>query len=412
MNRTAASSLLLAALVLGMPARAATPEDIVDNVGAGIWHVQTANVAGEPLRAGSAVVIAPGRLVTSCRVLAQAASFSVRRGKASFAAELEFPDVERDLCQLRAAGFDQPPVPLGRTGELKAGARVYAISNPRGQSDASLGEGLVAELRRGADEQVEGIQTTIPASPAIEGGGLFDARGRLVGIVAAGPADAPPGQASAAPVAWLAELPARGQVALSAHRPGTGAGPHIGTRPRVGRSYEYRLEDRSTRLNQKVVYRVDRIDGDQVLMNQGGRIEKLKGDMVSVSKATGGEFDLAIPPTGWVPAGARRGLAWNLQYRNNLAAFPIEMDLRAQVQEESTQQIAGRDMRVLRVSYEGYTARGNGMPTRVVIPYKATAWYAPEMGRVVRFEARSRGGSGGNAVVIDEAIELTQIRQD
>ena len=75
MNAPALAPLLLAAAVLATGAHAATPEEIVENVSPGLWHVQTLNAAGQPLRGGSAVVIAPGRLVTSCRVLAQAASF-------------------------------------------------------------------------------------------------------------------------------------------------------------------------------------------------------------------------------------------------------------------------------------------------------------------------------------------------
>ena len=44
--------------------------------------------------------------------------------------------------------------------------------------------------------------------------------------------------------------------------------------------------------------------------------------------------------------------------------------------------------------------------------YRATAWYAPELGRVVRFEVRTRGGLGGGSFIIDEVLELVDIRGD
>jgi hypothetical protein len=44
--------------------------------------------------------------------------------------------------------------------------------------------------------------------------------------------------------------------------------------------------------------------------------------------------------------------------------------------------------------------------------YTAHAWYAPDLGRVARFEARSRGGLGGATYRIDEVIELVDLRSE
>jgi hypothetical protein len=56
---------------------------------------------------------------------------------------------------------------------------VFAIGNPRGL-ERTLSEGLVSALRPEAKTNV--IQTTAAISPGSSGGGLFDARSRLVGI--------------------------------------------------------------------------------------------------------------------------------------------------------------------------------------------------------------------------------------
>ena len=44
--------------------------------------------------------------------------------------------------------------------------------------------------------------------------------------------------------------------------------------------------------------------------------------------------------------------------------------------------------------------------------YAATAWYSPELQRVVRFEAKSRGGASTAAFWIDEQLQLVDIRDN
>jgi hypothetical protein len=42
--------------------------------------------------------------------------------------------------------------------------------------------------------------------------------------------------------------------------------------------------------------------------------------------------------------------------------------------------------------------------------YRANVWFSPELGRVVRFEADTRGGAGSIAFQVSEALELVNIR--
>jgi hypothetical protein len=77
-------------------------------------------------------------------------------------------------------GLDAPAVEIGTVGSLRTGQRVYAIGAPQGL-DLTISEGIVSSLR-----EVQGgtvIQTTAPVSKGSSGGGLFDASGRLVGLV-------------------------------------------------------------------------------------------------------------------------------------------------------------------------------------------------------------------------------------
>ena len=95
------------------------------------------------------------------------------------------------------------------------------------------------------------------------------------------------------------------------------------------------------------------------------------------------------------------------KYRNTLTRPPIVMDVEAQAVREETLQLAGQRFRALRVEYRGFTMRGFDSPCGG--PYKATAWYATDLGRLVRFDVRSTGCSIATKFVVDELIELTAI---
>src|SRR5206468_12182712 len=95
-------------------------------------RVQTSDARNQPLSLGSAVVIAPGTLVTNCHVLRKAHSVSVGHENVSYGATLDAPDPERDLCILKVRNFKAPAVQIGDPAALKTGARVYAVGSPRG----------------------------------------------------------------------------------------------------------------------------------------------------------------------------------------------------------------------------------------------------------------------------------------
>lgn len=194
-------------------AHALEADKIFDKLSPSVWVVNTFDAQERRLGQGSAVVIGPERLVTNCHVLEKASSVMVRRGNMAFGARLEYPDVDRDLCQLKVAEFAAPAVELAPVGSLKVGQRVYALGSPRGL-ELSLSDGLVSGLRRSEDGSLELIQTTAPISPGSSGGGLFDGSGRLIGITTSGKRDAQ-NLNFAVPASWIAELPERGKAALA-----------------------------------------------------------------------------------------------------------------------------------------------------------------------------------------------------
>lgn len=413
MNARAWKLGLLAALgaaTAGSACAAETPlsaEQLFERVAPSVWMVETFDAQNRPLAAGSGVVVAPGRVVTNCHVLARARRVALTRENVSYGATLEHPDPERDLCQLKVANFTAPAVAIAGVESLKIGSRVYAIGNPRG-FEQTISDGLLSGVRRSEDGSFTALQITVPISRGSSGGGLFDARGRLIGITTFSIRDAQ-NVNFALPAAWIHELPQRGQAALKKGSEGRTAGA-TESASLAARVFEYRLTDRLTGVSRTVTYRLDRVDGDRLIFNQGSRIEKSGGEVVSLGSALAGEYDQAMPPGGWVSQNTAEGASWRRKYETTLGGDRIAMDLEARAAGESTMRFKERELRILRVDFRGYTVRGTSGNREG--PYRATAWYAPELGRVVRFEVRTRGGLGGGLYIIDEMLELVDMRAE
>jgi len=94
-----------------------------------------------------------------------------------------------DIAVLRiGVGFKRPPpVPIGTSGDLKVGQKVFAIGNPFGL-DWTLTCGIVSALDRSLAGERGGpaiehlIQTDAAINPGNSGGPLLDSAGRLIGI--------------------------------------------------------------------------------------------------------------------------------------------------------------------------------------------------------------------------------------
>lgn len=178
-----------------------------------VWVVTTYNEQEQRLAQGSAVVVAKERLVTNCHVLAKAKSVIVKRANVAHGAKLEHVDVERDLCQLKAAEMSAPAVEVAPVDSLRVGQKVYALGNPRGL-ELSLSDGLISAMRKSPESQLEMIQTTARISPGSSGGGLFDTSGRLIGITTMMRRDSQ-NLNFAIPAAWIGELPERSRELLA-----------------------------------------------------------------------------------------------------------------------------------------------------------------------------------------------------
>jgi S1-C subfamily serine protease len=148
------------------------------------------NVMRVPQGTGSGFVWdEQGRVVTNYHVIRGAQEALVRLGdQRSFSARLvgASPDHDIAVLQIDVPTDLPPPIPIGRSAELRVGQSVLAIGNPFGL-DHTLTTGIVSALNRTVDNESGGvidnvIQTDAAINPGNSGGPLIDSAGRLIGI--------------------------------------------------------------------------------------------------------------------------------------------------------------------------------------------------------------------------------------
>ena len=159
---------------------ARSAEDLFADLARSTARITVYDISGRAVGLGSGVVIAPGTVITNCHVAMAGGSLNVKVGAEQFPASVEIADEEYDLCRLSVSGLSAPPVTIGSATTLKTGQKVYAIGSPQGL-ELTISDGIVSGMRDLPQGRV--IQTTAPISPGSSGGPLFDAYGRLVGIM-------------------------------------------------------------------------------------------------------------------------------------------------------------------------------------------------------------------------------------
>ena len=152
---------------------------------------------------GSGVALPNGTIVTNCHVTQRAKKVQFLDGSRDQQASRQASDLSHDLCALSFPGVNRPPASIGSSRDLKVGDAVYAVGF-NGGGVLSFQRGEVAELFEHDGGMV--IRTTAAFTHGASGGGLFDADGKLVGILTF--YRVAPGETSyfAVPVEWLEAL--------------------------------------------------------------------------------------------------------------------------------------------------------------------------------------------------------------
>lgn len=144
--------------------------------------------------AGSGVIIGTTSsgndvyVVTNNHVIEGADTITVRLANGNeYKAELRGTDATSDIAVLKMTVEEKVTVAeMGCSANLMVGEDVVVIGNPLGELGGSVTNGIISALARAID--IDGVtmtllQTNAAVNPGNSGGGLFNMKGQLVGIV-------------------------------------------------------------------------------------------------------------------------------------------------------------------------------------------------------------------------------------
>jgi len=129
---------------------------------------------------GSAVVVAPGKLVTSCHTIRGAQRVTILHRQGALSAGVGAADIHHDLCILSVPELRGPVAARAQSSAIEIGQRVFAAGYGHGYR-LSVAEGQISALYRMDGGRVVRTSATFPRGAS--GGGLFTESGLLVGIL-------------------------------------------------------------------------------------------------------------------------------------------------------------------------------------------------------------------------------------
>ena len=160
----------------------------------GLWGQTTEGVSS-----GSGVIIAEeGYILTCNHVVEDARAVGVQLNSGSrYEATLVGSDAASDLAVIKIEPNAEEPLTAakhGKSGNLVVGEHVVAIGNPLGTLGGTVTDGIISATERQVQTEDGTVMTLIQTNAAINsgnsGGGLFNLKGELIGVVNAKYADA------------------------------------------------------------------------------------------------------------------------------------------------------------------------------------------------------------------------------
>lgn len=158
--------------------------------------VTTSRFFGEYVEsgAGSGVIISQdGYIITNHHVVTGASQVSVRLSDGTeYDATVVGSDSKTDVAVLKIEAEGLSPAVIGDSDSLQVGEFVLAVGNPLGRLGGTVTDGIISALDRDVtvnNQSMHLLQMNAAVSPGNSGGGLFNGRGELIGIVNAKSAD-------------------------------------------------------------------------------------------------------------------------------------------------------------------------------------------------------------------------------
>ncbi len=131
------------------------------------------------INVGTAVTVAPGKLVTNCHVTRRGVRVRVVKGGGQYTVTTQYADERRDVCILTAPSWKQPAIELSPSrGTIDQ--TVVALGFVGGL-ELSLREGDLLHFHPYDTSDV--IQTNTPFTSGASGGALFNLKAELLGML-------------------------------------------------------------------------------------------------------------------------------------------------------------------------------------------------------------------------------------
>jgi serine protease Do len=179
----AAVAGLAAAAVIGvmvMPSqktKAMPREALSEQAVTSVARVLSIDVAGKRTAVALATTVEEGSMATTCHGIKPGAQLVVNNGILTLAATVSIADNKLDVCKLSVPGGASRP-PVQNAVLPRAGDRVHvAVATPDG---IVLEDASIVAVTPGPAGSLIGIDQ--PVAPGADGGAVFDAQGKLVGI--------------------------------------------------------------------------------------------------------------------------------------------------------------------------------------------------------------------------------------
>lgn len=169
--------------------------DIVNKVGDSVVAIDVSTSSGEfkdipssSSSSGSGVIISSdGYIVTNNHVVSGGNTIKVYlKNGDSYDAKIIGTDKTTDLALLKIEATDLIFAQFGDSSTLQVGETAVAIGNPLGLLHGTATTGIISALDRELtidNETMNLLQTDASISPGNSGGGLFNGKGELIGIV-------------------------------------------------------------------------------------------------------------------------------------------------------------------------------------------------------------------------------------
>ncbi|QJR13812.1 trypsin-like peptidase domain-containing protein [Usitatibacter palustris] len=158
------------------PPKERNAKEILALASPSVARIVAYEVSGTAVPMGSGIMVAPDAIVTTCHGLPAGGQIVARIGAESLPATLVVTDEDLNLCRLSVPRMEVAGL-AASAEEPKAGDKVFAVGQHQG-TDLSVIEGTIKELKAGRV-----LEISMPVAASASGGALFDAYGRLVGVL-------------------------------------------------------------------------------------------------------------------------------------------------------------------------------------------------------------------------------------